>query len=176
MCLRRCEPSRREGHLGRFGVFGPSWETPPASNHHIRLRSRKMGGSIVGRKARIYKITSAWPATIAETGEGGRQTNNTHPREPWRGYRGGVFSLILISLFEVRSTRFEARGLGGFAGWFEIPANPCPHLAKTYGLGPQSPPDPGWGVPPLKISAGSLGGGSPPAGGLGGSRVRILKT
>ena len=113
MCLKRCAPSRREGHLGRFGVFGPSWKTPPASNHHIRLRSRKMGGSIFGRKARISKITSAWPATIPETGETEKHTNCTHTRGPWRGYRGGFFSLILISLLEMRSTRFEARGLGG---------------------------------------------------------------
>ena len=59
MCLKRCAPSRREGRLGRFGVFGPSWKTHPASNHHIRLRSRKMGGSTFGRKARTFKITSA---------------------------------------------------------------------------------------------------------------------
>ena len=38
MCLKRCAPSRREGHLGRFGVFGPSWKTPPASKPHSRLR------------------------------------------------------------------------------------------------------------------------------------------
>ena len=44
----------------------------------------------------------------------GRKTHEQHPpRGPWRGYRGGFFSLILISLLEMRSTRFEARGLGG---------------------------------------------------------------
>ena len=112
-----CAPWRREGHLGRFGVFGPSWKTPPASNLHSRLRSRKMGGSIFGRTARIWKITSAWPATIPETGETEKHTNCTPPRGPWGGYRGGFFSLILISLLEMRSTRFEARGLGGFIGF-----------------------------------------------------------
>ena len=93
---------------GRLG------KTPPASNPHIRLRSRKMGGSNFGRKARIYKINSAWPATIPESGEAEKHTNSTPPWGLWRGYRGGFFSLISISLLEIRSTRFEARGLGGF--------------------------------------------------------------
>ena len=46
------------------------------------VRSRKMGGSTFGRKARTFKITAAYPATIPEAGEGERGTNNQARQGP----------------------------------------------------------------------------------------------
>ena len=80
-----CAPSRREGHLGGFGVFGPSWKTPPASNLHSRLRSRKMSGSTFGRLTRNFGILAAYPAAITRAGEHERATNSPARQGPGGG-------------------------------------------------------------------------------------------
>ena len=69
----------------------------------------------------------------------GRKTHEQHtPRGPWRGYRGGFFSLILISLLEMRSTRFEARGLGRFEAPPGLPSQPesDPMFLRDFGFTP----------------------------------------
>ena len=50
-------------------------------------------GSTFGRKARTFKITAAYPATIPEAGETERHTNN----ETRQGPGGGVGEVDLIN-------------------------------------------------------------------------------
>ena len=126
MYLKMCAPSRREGHLGRFGVFGPSGKTPPASNHDKAAITKNGWFNFWALDPKPLDFRPV-PCCDLRGGPGRKTNEQCPPRGPWRGYRGGFFSLILISLLEMRSTRFEARGLGGFRIEHIKQLPPTPH-------------------------------------------------
>ncbi len=72
-----------------------------------------MGGSTFGRLTRNLGIFARYPAAITQAGEAEKETNKCTPRGLGGDKTEVSFSLILISLLEMRSTRFEAKGFGG---------------------------------------------------------------